>query len=134
MARKRHKSDTKSFDELTFAVGSRSINATIANLERAIQALLNRDIDLARMVVGTGLMPRPRTRDLAWNKLALARIEALTALLGAARAALFDPKLLGEETEAVPARDEPQAISRRDLLRGGRPSGPCSQCCVCQTD
>jgi len=37
MARKRHKSDTKSFDELTFAVGSRSINATIANLERAIQ-------------------------------------------------------------------------------------------------
>lgn len=31
---------------------------------------------VARMVVGTGLMPRPMTTDRAWNKLALARLEA----------------------------------------------------------
>lgn len=31
---------------------------------------------IARMVAGTGLMPRPTTRDPAWNKLAAARLEA----------------------------------------------------------
>jgi len=32
---------------------------------------------MARMVAGTGLMPRPQTGDRAWNKIALARFEAV---------------------------------------------------------
>lgn len=33
---KRHKGDTKDFDEMTFAEQAKSINATIVNLQRAI--------------------------------------------------------------------------------------------------
>jgi hypothetical protein len=37
----------------------------------------------------------------------------------AARAALFDPKMLGEGREAGPAGTETPTLSRRELLRGG---------------
>jgi [NiFe] hydrogenase assembly HybE family chaperone len=42
----------------------------------------------------------------------------------AARAALFDPKLLGEGGEPEAREPETSTLSRRDLLRGGRPNEP----------
>jgi [NiFe] hydrogenase assembly HybE family chaperone len=42
----------------------------------------------------------------------------------AARAALFDPRLLGEGREPAPPEAEPPTLSRRELLRGGRPPEP----------
>jgi len=40
--RRRHKDDTKAFDELTFAEQAKSINAQIVELQRAIGAHLRR--------------------------------------------------------------------------------------------